>query len=420
MSFPNSPKIFPLPILSSFWLVFWFLIIASIQPILAQKDTSQIFQSFDTVENSPRVYYGEKGWHFESADRNNFMNIRMRFQFRMSYPFEVDPVTLNDINDTEQVVMQIRRARLKIGGHAFSPKFVYYMEYELMATNLLDYWALFKFKPSLEFLVGQYKVRYNTERVISSGKQQSADRSIITRGFTIDRQTGLTIFGNLAGPGALNFNYWASVLNGTGRGKFVPDEEDPMLMVRFQWNPFGEQMKFEGSDIDHLKKWRGYIAVAAVTNESPYTRFSQSGGGQLEGYPDTTIVGQYRINQFVAETAFKKRGFSWQQEFHWKSIYDNVYKDERILVGNYFQLGTFPAVYIAGFPRKMEFAARYAIYFPDIRLEQTMVEELTLSTNYFFHTHRNKLTGEFSYLELEENDILRPGWRVRLQWDISF
>ncbi len=62
----------------------------------------------------------------------------------------------------------------------------------------------------------------------------------------MDRQMGLTVFGNLKGQGALNFSHWMAVFSGTGMCQF--------------------------------------------------TRFSQNGGGQLRGYPDPSQSGQYRFN----------------------------------------------------------------------------------------------------------------------------
>ena len=34
--------------------------------------------------------------------------------------------------------------------------------------------------------------------------------------------------------------------------------------------------------------------------------------------------------------------------------------------------------------------------------------------------HTNKTTSEVSFIDLAENDITQPGWRFRLQWDVSF
>ena len=113
------------------------------------------------------------------------------------------------------------------------------MEYELAASNLLDFWAIYSFNKAIKIQVGQYKARYNTERVVSSGKLQTADRSILTRPFTIDRQTGLTVFGNLKGQGALNFSYWMAVFSGTGIGPFIPEDDKLMWKFRGQWNMLG-------------------------------------------------------------------------------------------------------------------------------------------------------------------------------------
>ncbi len=386
-----------------------FISCASAIPALGQSDS---------LNTRPNINYGDKGWHMETPNGNFATDFQLRLQLRYSYPFEQNPVSLEDFDKEKQHILQIRRARVKIGGHAFTPKLEYYMEYELAAPSLLDFWAIYSFNKALKIQFGQYKARYNTERIISSGRLQTADRSILTRTFTIDRQTGLTVFGNLNGRGALNFSYWLAVLSGTGAGKFIPDDDALMWKFRGQWNMFGEEMSFVSSDIEQLSAWRGYLAGGFVTNQSKFTRFSSSGGGQLIGYPDTSQAGQYRINQFIIETAFKKSGFSWQQEFHWKRIHDNLDNTSKTLDGNYFQLGTFPVTYIKKFPKQLELATRYAFYFHDLSTAQSKVEEFTFSLNWFFKGHRNKLTTEISYLELEDNDFIKPGLRFRFQWDV--
>lgn len=393
------------------YLTLLLILIGPLNAVLAQVDS---------LPPTTKFYHGDKGWYVESADGNYATHFQLRLQLRYSYPFEQDPVTLDDFNNEKQHIFQIRRARAKIGGHAFTPKLVYYMEYELAAGNLLDYWALYKVSKALNIIAGQYKARYNNERVISSGKQELVERSILTRPFTIDRQTGITVFGNLVGRGALNFSYWVAVLNGTGRGQQVADGEKLMYHIRGQWNMFGEEMKFSGSDLSRSKKWRGWLAGGAVTNESQFTRFSGSGGGQLAGYPSDAESGQYRIDQFFIETAFKKNGFSWQQEYHWKQINDQVNNSLRTLTGNYVQLGTFPNTYLPKFPKMLELAARYSFYNPDLNTPDNLIEEATFALNWFFKGHKNKLSTEISYLEIEENDDFQPGWRFRVQWEASF
>ncbi|MFY0627407.1 MAG: porin [Reichenbachiella sp.] len=383
--------------------------------LLAVRSVAQT----DTTETKYNLSYGGKGWHLESSDGVNTMNFELRLQFRYSYPFEQDPSTLESLSANDQHILQIRRARMKIGGTAFTTKLEYYMEYELASANLLDFWAIYSFSDAFRLQVGQYKVRYNSARVISSGKQETAERSIITKPFTVDRQIGLTIFGNLEGRGALNLSYWLGAFNGTGRGAYVDDDTKLMYQTRLQWNVFGKEMKFAGSNLVKRDEWQGHFAGGYVYNVSQFTRFSQSGGGQLEGYPEEGEFGQYRTQQYFVESAFKKNGFSWLQEYHWKEIYDQVNTTTRVLKGGYAQLGTFPQTYFDAFPEPLEIAIRYAQYRPDSNLTLTEYE-YTFVTNWFFSGHRNKLTAECSWLNVKQNGQDEDGLRIRVQWEVSF
>ena len=125
---------------------------------------------------------------------------------------------------------------MKVGGNAYKPWLKYYFEYDLEGSNQLDFRFYVEKWPWLKFKVGQYKSRYSVERMISSGKQQTLERSIINRAFTIDRQQGVSIYGNLAGKGAANLSYWLSTFTGTGRGNQDNDDKHMMYMSRLQWN----------------------------------------------------------------------------------------------------------------------------------------------------------------------------------------
>jgi phosphate-selective porin len=267
--------------------------------------------------------------------------------------------------------------------------------------------------------VGQWKIHFNRERIISSGQQQTVERSILTRPFTIDRQQGISFYGRLKGKSIADFNYWFSVLTGTGRGSRSNDDRHLMLMSRLQWNCFGRELKFTGSDTKYHKEITGLLAIAGVTNRSPYTRFSQSGGGQLEGFEDGD-AGQYRVNQLLIETALMYKGFSWQQEFHWKEINNKKNNQITILLGNYIQLGYFFHYLWDDFPKPLEVAFRYAKYNPDRDVKNISRNEYSLDVNWFFKNHLNKLTAEISYLDLQRSsEDTIDDFRFRLQWDVS-
>ena len=143
-------------------------------------------------------------------------------------------------------------------------------------------------------------------------------------------------------------------------------------------------MEYELAALNLLDFWARYSF-----NQAPKIQF-----GQYKARYNTERV----ISSGRLQTAFKKSGFSWQQEFHWKRIYDRLENTSRTLNGNYFQLGTFPVTHIKKFPKQLELAARYAIFYPDLGIEQFKEEEFTFSLNWFFKGHPNKLTAEVGCL----------------------
>ena len=372
----------------------------------------------DTL-SKPLIRYGSKGFELSSADENYLMHIEWRGQFRIAYPTDTDPITLNDF-EGDKVHMYINRARMKVGGHSFKPWIKYYLEYELAGSYLLDFRLMIEKYPFLKIKVGQWKVQYNRERIISSGKQQTAERSILTRQFTIDRQQGISLFGHLKGEGIADFNYWLSTLMGTGRGNESNDDHHLMYMMRLQWNFMGQELKFQSSDLNYHEKFAAIIAIGLVTNQSQYTRFSSNGGGHLEGFTESN-PGQYRINQSMIETAGMYKGFSWQQELHWKQINDLINTQITTLTGNLVQFGYFPHYAWSKFPKPLEMYTRYAFYIPNLELNDELRQEFTFGFNWFINGHRNKFTIETSYLEnTQDTEFQHSGFRYRLQWDISF
>lgn len=274
--------------------------------------------------------------------------------------------------------------------------------------------------PELSLRVGQWKAQYSRERVISSGRQQMMDRSIINRAFTLDRQQGVSVYGRV-GEGAANFNYWLSAFTGMGRGGRSNDDGHLMYMGRVQWNPLGRPVGFVGSDLSGSTEPAFSLALAATTNRSACTRFSQDGCGDLEGFEEGE-AGQYRVNQALVESAFTWRGFSWTQEFHLKEIKDRVNDAATTLQGFYVQTGYFPGGALSWVPAPLEIAARYGRYRPDRDEAHNAHQEASIAMNWFFSGHDNKLTAEFSWLTLEDSasGLEEEGGRLRLQWDIQF
>ncbi|MEJ1238104.1 porin [Chryseolinea sp. T2] len=378
---------------------------------------------FAQNSDSSRVVarYGNKGFELRTIDNNFLLQIQGRLQFRFATPADTDPITYDDFVGERKPVFKINRARIKIGGHAFKPWLGYYWEYELSQSNLLDFRVMIEKWEWLNFKLGQWKVEFTRERFISSGEQQLIERSLINRAFTVDRQQGVEVYGHLKGEGIADFNYWAAALTGTGRGNTKNDDGNLMYFGRLQWNFLGREVEFEGSDLEITPKPAAILAVAAVTNRSPYTRFSQAGGGTLEGFEEGA-PGQYRVNQLNIETAFKYRGLSWQSELHWKQVIDKLNSDQTTLLhGFYVQAGYMVHQSVHWWPKPLEFAVRHATYRPKVNVDDDAQTETSFDMNWFFKGHKNKLTAEASYFNFLNDDLdFTKGWRYRVQWDISF
>jgi phosphate-selective porin OprO/OprP len=359
-----------------------------------------------------------KGFEFHFEDDKYMFYIDFRGQFRAAYPHDNFPTNEDDFSD-DDINLGISRARIKFGGYIGQPEYNFYLEQDVRGGNLLDFRAQIEKLPYLKFRVGQWKARYSRERIISSGKQTGLERSLINRIFTIDRQQGVSLYGNIDGGGVANFNYWAEVLTGSGRGSSLGDDDNLMYMLRLQWNPNGEELGFSGSDLEFHKKFISSIAVAGVTNTSRYTRFSTSGGGELYGF-ENGIDGQYKVDQFLVETAFKYRGLSFDQELHFKKIDDRVNLEETNLIGNYFQVGYFFHYLFPKFPKPLEVFARQAFYDPDTTISGNNNFEYSFGFNWFFKGHKSKLTLDYSYLDFDQFDIEdQTDHMVRIQWDVS-
>jgi phosphate-selective porin OprO/OprP len=393
-------------------------------PALAQRHDGAA--AADTVQQQGptiRVGHGDGGWEIETSDGSYLMQVQLRLQLRYAYPRDTDPITFDDFSDGDQYLFKVNRSRLKIAGNAFKPWLKYYMEYELGGNALMDFRLMVEKWPALQLKVGQWKVEYNRERIIAWDNQQMLERSILNRPFTIDRQQGVSLYGHLKGPGVADFNYWASVFTGTGRGARENDDDQLMYVARVQWNVFGRSVPFSGSDLEYQERPAAVLAFAAATNRSPYTRFATAGPGQLVAFEEedeNPIPGHYRVNQWMQETAFQYRGFAWQQEFHRKEVNDKINLTTTTLVGAYFQAGYFFHYLWPAFPKPLELAARIAYYDPDIDRSDDLLREYSFAGTWFLNGHLNRLTADLTFFRFDFPELAdQDQWRFRIQWDIS-
>jgi phosphate-selective porin len=351
------------------------------------------------------IEYGSKGLDIRSRDGNYHAHIEWRAQLRFTSRNFDDPIAPNPEEKDGQFA--VNRARFKMGGHAYRPWLTYYFEYDFPRSALLDLRFTLQASDELRLRVGQWKIPYNRERVDSSGKQQFAERSVVTPWFTLWKGTRADSWYNVG------------VYSATGRGG-AGSVERPMLLGRWQWNFLRRDLPFSQCDIGYREKPAGTFSVAGASWQGPYTAFSTKGGGDLPGF-EIGDSDRYKVRQAMFETAYQYRGFSWQQEYHWKTIDDTETGVVTDLYGWYAQAGYFFHALFEKYPKPLEIALRYAEVDPDTSAVDDAENEWTLAFNWFFAGHRNKLTFDFTRLH-DRNEEVGRRWenRIRLQWDVSF
>ena len=397
-------------------------------PVETVAGSSQDTPPKSAEAQNPLLKYSKFGLQVGTKGEGRFSGkVNIRSQIRFSSPIRRAPRTPSHFTRADENDLRFRRARFKMEGHAFKPWIAYKFEHGLVENRVLDARMTIKKWDWLQFRFGQWKADYSRERMDSSGKQQFADRSIVNRAFTLDRQKGATILGRLMKGTLGDSRYYVGVFAGNGRG-FQPksgprlnhDDGAPMLMARYQWNFLGREVGHSQSDLEYHKKPAAALVFGAASNRSRYTRFSSSGGGQLDGF-EAGQPGQYSLRQFMEEATMKYRGLSLQHELHWKRIKDNVNINTTYMRGSYVQAGYFFHYLFPRIPKQLEIGARWGFVDPNRARGDDLQKEAALVINWFFYGHGNKLTFDTSRYALGQvNGPDLNDTQMRLQWDVSF
>ena len=373
------------------------------------------------------VRYSRKGLEIGSKESVFSGKINIRSQLRFSSPFTSAPRKESDFSRADDEDLRFRRARFKMEGHIAKPWIKYKYEHDLVDGRLLDARFTFAKWKWLQVSAGQWKAEFSRERVDSSGKQQFAERSITNRAFTVDRQKGVMLHGRIGEGEWWDSQYFSGVFSGNGRGFYHSgfdgrshDDGAALWVNRYQWNALGGGVGFSQSDVARTQAPALSLAVASARNRSRYTRFSSSGGGQLDGFA-AGDPGQYSIHQELVEAAFKYRGFSSQNEYHWKRIRDNVSGRQTPMQGMVLQAGYFFHEMWRAVPRQLELGVRKAFVDPNTGLTANRQREIAFVVNWFFESHNNKLTFDTSRYALGQTagaDL--HDTQIRTQWELTF
>jgi len=362
-----------------------------------------------------------KGFTIGTLDDSFSLNIRARIQIRFTQGI-VDGGDDDGLEDSYQG-FQVRRARLVFQGHAFTRDVTYYIQ--LGFSNLdterdvesvvRDAWLNWAILRDVQLRMGQQKVFFNRQRMISSSALQFPDRSIVQNELTLDRDVGIVVHSpDLGGMDGL-LSYALGVYGGDGRNRVA---SGPGLLVgaRFQVAPFGKFDDLVEADLDRSEKPRLAIAAAAAYNEDSH-RTRSTHGGTYQGSPrDTTD-----FSHLEADLHFKWSGLSILSEVLYRDASDPavIRTTPTVLVeptrsgwGWFFQSGYM-------LTEKLEVAARHGELYPLGGLTAIQVSRETgVASSYYFHRHDLKVQADYFYLW---NDRLAGGvHEIRVQLQLFF
>lgn len=373
--------------------------------------------------NAPK--FGKGLFNLVGQDSSWTMKIAARMQF-------LGTSTWEDGASNESNLL-VRRARLKFGGYAYTPKLRYKLELGLSNKDIsgateytnnapryiLDAVMKWNFAENFELWFGQTKLPGNRERVISSANLQQVDRSLLNKRFTLDRDMGIQIRHHFNLTDTFIVKEIFSIAQGEGRNITTGNLGGHQFTGRIELLPFGNftsKGDYKGSDLKREQTPK--LALAASfdhNNNAVKTRGNQ-------GSYMVTDTGFYEtnINTLFIDAMFKYKGFSFMAEYADRDAQDPFAKNaDGSLTGHKVQVGkglNLQTGYLL--KNNWEVSGRYT----NIELDRAITGEApesqyTLGVSKYIVGHSLKVQTDISHLEVENGDN-QLMWR--LQFDIHF
>ncbi|MGR3173435.1 MAG: hypothetical protein ACUZ8N_02395 [Candidatus Scalindua sp.] len=319
---------------------------------------------------SPNLEMGyKKGFYFKTLDDKFKLNTLGRLQTR--YNFRNN----DDGEDTSSY--RINRMRLKLSGHAFTQNLRYSAQWELNTFTgrgqLKDIFVDYRLLPGLHLRGGQWKVPYNRQNVASDYKKQFIDESITNDAFSLDRDIGIMLHGELFNN---YLEYYAGMFTGRGINATENSNNKNMVIGRIAYRPFGKFNDYWETDAEYTESFKAAFGAAFAINNGTEIFFSN----ELQ-----TFSKDAQFMQFGLDSIMKFRGFSLQGEYHLRRL-DRRGFNRDTANGFFVQGGYFPV------PKRLEIVARYAQFDPDVNVSENLEKEFALGTNWYFSkNHHHKL-----------------------------
>lgn len=301
---------------------------------------------------------------------------------------------------------QIKRLRLRINGHAFSPKIEYSLQLGFSGydTSPLPDGKMNLIRDAMIYYLpddcwkigfGQTNIRASRAQLNSSSSLEFVDRSIVNSEFTVDRDFGLFCEYNYGDTDRFAFSASASATLGEGRNWVASSTSGFAYTARIELYPNGRfHAKGNYSESDIYSEDTPKIMIAGAYSFNDNALRVQGQKGALFTHGTTKDLGSYYV-----DLVLKYRGFAFVADFMGRHCSDPFftgedYSREAVFTGQGLNLQT---SYV--FDSKWGIALRNSTLFAD---QETATEfgrwnQTTLGVTRYISSHRIKLQVDASY-----------------------
>jgi hypothetical protein len=388
------------------------LMIGLIQtPLFAQASTR------DPLVPPPR-----SGFSLESKDRDFGMTVGARVQARY---------VLQDLQHHPAHTFQIRRARVQLKGHAFGDDNRLYIQLGFSPADmtggllsddgsprrvpLRDARIEFHQTPWAQVWIGQMKVPYSRERIVSDAHLDLMERSVLNDEFNLDRDVGLQVRADdLAG----RVGYAVGVFSGQGRNVYTASALAGLFVSRLQLRWFGRLDEKTQGDLQRTARPAAGMGLAYVYQPRAPGDRGVHGSRPTDG-------GTTDIESATTDFVFKWRGWALEAAVMARRGVRRAAEDQPILEaarngwGWLTQLGWLV-------PRtRLEMVSRYATVAPFSTQAQpsslTSVHEIHAGLNYYLGGHDLKIQVDVGHRwhAAQARNSVPPTQTVRLQVQLA-
>lgn len=218
--------------------------------------------------------------------------------------------------------LELRRARVRIDGHAFGPHNRFFVQLAFSPrdlqvqdghptkTPIFDWYLDFDHIPDLVLRVGQYRVPWSRQRRIPVAKLLMVDRALANFEFNLDRDVGLSLrTPDFLGWGWLR--YEAGVFIGEGRDAYAPDGAGMLYVGRLELLPLGMFADYDEVDRDRSPRPRLSLGGA-------YAFLAEGKGNRgILGSPPSD-GGTTDSHNVTADALLEVAGVTLLGEFYWR------------------------------------------------------------------------------------------------------